>query len=75
MHLESLIAQRVSIPESGAGPALTLPFAPGETIHTENSYKFTPASIASLLAASAFAPTRTFTDPARLFAVTLATAS
>jgi L-histidine Nalpha-methyltransferase len=75
MHLESLTAQRVTIPANCAGPALTLHFTPGETIHTENSYKFTPAAIAALLASSSFTPTRTFTDPACLFAVTLATAS
>jgi len=70
MHLESTRAQSVHIPAS----SLTLHFTPGETIHTENSYKFTPTSIASLLADSHFTPTRTFTDPANLFAVTLATA-
>jgi dimethylhistidine N-methyltransferase len=88
MHLESLGAQTVRIPaangaaginrSAGAigapGNALTLRFAPGETIHTENSYKFTPAAIAALLSAARFTPTRTFTDPANLFAVTLATA-
>ena len=75
IYLESLSAQTVRIPANSAGPALTLQFAAGESIHTENSYKFTPAALAALLAASAFAPTRTFTDPANLFAVTLATAT
>jgi uncharacterized SAM-dependent methyltransferase len=56
------------------GQTLTLHFAPGETIHTENSYKFTPAAISTLLRAARFTPTRTFTDPHNLFAVTLATA-
>lgn len=57
-----------------AGAALTLHFTPGETIHTENSYKFTPAAISTLLGAARFTPTRTFTDSHNLFAVTLATA-
>ena len=74
IYLESLAAQTVRIPANSSGPALTLRFAPGETIHTENSYKFTPAAISALLAASRFTPTRTFTDPANLFAVTLAAA-
>jgi L-histidine Nalpha-methyltransferase len=74
MHLESLIAQRVHIPANAAGPALTLEFAPGETIHTENSYKFTPAKVASLLTSASFAATNSWQDPHRLFAVTLATA-
>jgi L-histidine N-alpha-methyltransferase len=79
MHLEALAAQTIHIPAGGstaqgpAWPALTIHFAPGESIHTENSYKFTPASIAALMAPS-FTPTRTFIDPKTLFAVTLATA-
>jgi dimethylhistidine N-methyltransferase len=68
MHLESLTTQTVHI----AGKAV--PFAAGETIHTENSYKFTDGSLRELLASSGFAPTRTFTDAAKTFAVTLATA-
>ena len=56
------------------GDALTVRFAPGETIHTENSYKFTPAAISALLTAARFTPTRTFSDAANLFAVTLAEA-
>src|SRR3984957_12449614 len=74
MHLESLIAQRVHIPANAAGPALTLEFAPGETIHTENSYKFTPTTVASLLTSASFTATNSWQDPHHLFAVTLATA-
>jgi L-histidine N-alpha-methyltransferase len=74
MHLQSLMPQTVHIPANAAGQALTLHFAPSETIHTENSYKFTPAAIATLLGDSSFTPTRTFTDAQNLFAVTLATA-
>jgi L-histidine Nalpha-methyltransferase len=74
MHLESLIAQRVHIPANAAGPALTLEFAPGETIHTENSYKFTPTTVAALLTAASFTATNSWQDPHHLFAVTLATA-
>jgi L-histidine Nalpha-methyltransferase len=74
MHLESLIAQRVHIPENSTGAALTLDFARGETIHTENSYKFTQASVEALLKATRFSVTRAWQDPEHLFAVTLATA-
>jgi L-histidine Nalpha-methyltransferase len=74
MHLVSTCPQTVVIPANATGPELVLHFAPGETIHTENSYKFTPASIAQLLYPSGFTPTRTFSDPDCLFAVTLATA-
>jgi L-histidine N-alpha-methyltransferase len=74
MHLESLTAQRVHIPENSTGPTLTLDFARGETIHTENSYKFTPAIVETLLNAASFQPTKSWQDPHHLFAVTLATA-
>jgi L-histidine N-alpha-methyltransferase len=74
IYLESLASQTVHIPAGAEGPALTLRFAPGERIHTENSYKFTPPAITALLGAAAFASTRTFTGPHNLFAVTLATA-
>jgi L-histidine N-alpha-methyltransferase len=74
MHLESLTAQRVHIPANGCKPMLTVDFAPGETIHTENSYKFTPASVDSLLKSAEFTPTHTWQDPHHLFAVNLATA-
>ncbi|MDQ2925428.1 MAG: L-histidine N(alpha)-methyltransferase [Acidobacteriota bacterium] len=68
MHLESLIGQTVYI----AGEKIV--FAGGETIHTENSYKFTAASVAALLAGSGFAVDRTLYDRAHFFAVTLAKA-
>jgi L-histidine N-alpha-methyltransferase len=74
MHLESLTNQRVHIPVNVAGPALTLHFAPGETIHTENSYKFTPSTVAALLTSASFSATNSWQDPHHLFAVTLATA-
>ncbi len=74
MHLESLTAQRVHLPANEFGPALTINFAAGETIHTENSYKFTPAVVQSLLASANFKATRSWQDPQHLFAVTLATA-
>jgi dimethylhistidine N-methyltransferase len=74
MHLESLVSQRVHIPANSAGPSLTLNFEAGETIHTENSYKFTPATIEALLSSANFTISRSWQDPQHLFAVTLATA-
>ena len=74
IYLESLAPQTVRIPANSSGPALTLHFATGESIHTENSYKFTPAAIAVLLDDSRFAPTRIFAGSKDLYAVTLATA-
>jgi dimethylhistidine N-methyltransferase len=74
MHLASTCRQRVHISANGEVPALNLLFAAGETIHTENSYKFEISSIDALLRDSGFAATRRFTDPGGLFAVSLATA-
>jgi dimethylhistidine N-methyltransferase len=74
MHLESIGAQRVSIPADGAGGAEVVVFAAGERIHTENSYKFTRDAIEGLLADSGFAAVREFSDAAEMFAVTLAEA-
>ena len=71
MHLVSASTQTVYIPANTAGRALTLQFAPGETIHTENSYKFTPESLHTLLS-PCFRPVRRFEDIAARFAVTLA---
>ena len=68
MHLESLTAQTIHLAGERIG------FARGETIHTENSYKFTDAALSALLADARFAITRTFHDDARSFAVTLARA-
>ncbi len=69
MHLVSAAAQTVTVPELGA-----IHFTPGETIHTENSYKFTQPSIAALLTPSSFTPVHTFQDPDHLYALTLAEA-
>ena len=66
MHLESLLPQVVHI----AGHRIS--FAQFETIHTENSYKFTDEALSALLTRSGFTPTRTFHDPTRSFALTLA---
>jgi dimethylhistidine N-methyltransferase len=74
MHLVSVEKQTVTLPRSAAGPALSVHFAAGETIHTESSYKFTPAALAALFASAHFTPRRTFTDLNNLFSVTLACA-
>ena len=68
MHLESLTAQTVHV----GGTAIR--FAAGETIHTENSYKFTESSLAELLTGSGFKVDQTLHDANGYFAVTLAEA-
>jgi len=69
MHLESTCAQTVHL----NGHAIH--FAAGETIHTENSCKFTTEALLTLLARSDFTPALTLQDPAGFFSVSLATAS
>ena len=73
MHLVSTCPQNVFIPANSAGPGLALRFAAGETIHTENSYKFTIESLRALLS-PCFRPVRSFQDSEDRFAVTLAEA-
>jgi L-histidine Nalpha-methyltransferase len=70
MHLESLIAQAVPIRELG----LTVDFRRGESIHTENSYKFTPETAERLLERGGFAVRQSWTDAQRWFGVYLAEA-
>ncbi len=74
MHLVALTPQMVHIPANSAGPALMLHFAAGETIHTENSYKFTSAAVDDLLEAAGFTAVHSLHDERHWFAVTLATA-
>lgn len=44
-------------------------FAAGETIHTENSYKYAPEEFRALAAGSGFETVEEFTDPESLFSV------
>ncbi|WP_303909405.1 L-histidine N(alpha)-methyltransferase [Thiohalomonas denitrificans] len=63
MHLISEAAQEVSI----AG--LRFRFVPGETIHTENSYKYTIQEFHRLAGSAGFVPGGVWTDRQRLFSV------
>ena len=74
MHLVARHRQTVHIPANCAGHALTLHFAEGETIHTENSHKFTCGRVEELLRSAGFELTQSWKDSAQLFAVNLATA-
>jgi L-histidine N-alpha-methyltransferase len=68
MHLESVGAQTVQI------DGHQIQFAAGETIHTENSRKFTDDALRSLLTSSGFTLAKLWHDPAHNFAVSLAEA-
>lgn len=47
----------------------TFVFAAGETIHTENSYKYSPEEFQALAAGAGFDTVEAFTDPEALFSV------
>jgi L-histidine Nalpha-methyltransferase len=68
MHLESTRNQRVRI----AAAQLDVYFKEGERIHTENSYKFTDATIRTLLRDGGFEVEQTWTDERAWYSVTLA---
>ena len=74
MHLESQVTQRIVLPGSEGGDDVIFHFAAGETIHTENSYKFTTAMMASQLTHARFAPEKVWTDSKSLYSLTLAEA-
>lgn len=63
MHLVSKCAQRVTV----AGTHFD--FDAGETIHTENSYKYTLEGFKLLASGARFSPQACWTDPARYFSV------
>jgi len=63
IYFRSLRDQSVTV----AGRVFT--FAEGERVHTEYSYKYDDAGIEALAGSAGFRIDRTWTDPARLFAV------
>jgi L-histidine Nalpha-methyltransferase len=65
MHLVSRRNQVVRV----AGQ--TFRFARGETIHTENSYKYAPEHFAAIAEASAWHTAQLWTDPAHLYSLHL----
>ena len=65
MHLVSLGRQTIRV----AGHAIH--FADGETIHTENSYKYPPERMRELIESAGWRCWRTWTDPEGLFALWL----
>ena len=68
MHLFSTKRQMIRIAALDRG----FTFAVGESIHTENSYKFTPTSISEMLSRSGFELERSWYDDAQWFGVHLA---
>jgi L-histidine N-alpha-methyltransferase len=76
MHLESLLRQIVTIPgphrDAGTGEDVQIEFSRGETIHTENSYKYRPGQAEAMLESIGFTPLQTWTDKRGWFAVSLA---
>lgn len=67
MHLVSQGAQQVRLEALN----MTVNFARGETIHTENSYKYQPGQAETMLVEAGFVPAKTWTDQRGWFAVCL----
>ena len=67
MYLVSTRHQRVRIGRIG----LEIAFAAGEMVHTENSYKYSPAEIANLCTAAGLAIEQSYFDAERRFCVSL----
>jgi uncharacterized SAM-dependent methyltransferase len=67
MRIESREAQTVPI----RGLEMEVSFAPGETIHTESSYRFDRDQLAALARETGFALRREWTDPGRRFGLYL----
>jgi dimethylhistidine N-methyltransferase len=63
MHLASLASQSVNIGDHRFG------FERGETIHTENSYKYSVAEFQALAARGGFKPVKVWTDSAQFFSL------
>ena len=63
MHIESLRSQTVRL--DGA----SISFTKGETIHTENSYKYSIEEFRELAGRAGFDPTQVWTDADRLFSL------
>jgi dimethylhistidine N-methyltransferase len=63
MHLASCKRQKVSV----AGRAIN--FRAGETIHTENSYKYTVESFGALARGSGWTPVAGWFDPEKYFSI------
>ncbi len=67
MHLASRIAQKVRL----AALNLEVEFAEGETIHTENSYKYRPGQAEAMMGEAGFATAGSWTDERGWFGVCL----
>jgi L-histidine N-alpha-methyltransferase len=72
MEMHLVCKRALELPVAALGCAFT--FATGETIHTENSYKYYPGQAEQMLQTAGFAPLATWTDPCGWFAVSLARA-
>jgi L-histidine N-alpha-methyltransferase len=80
MHLESLREQTVTLGGKGASPSghgqrtLSVPFARGERIWTESSYKYEPEAVKAMGARAGFTTAVQWIDDEARFALTLLSA-
>ncbi|MFY8195376.1 MAG: L-histidine N(alpha)-methyltransferase, partial [Novosphingobium sp.] len=71
-HIEITLVSKTEQVVSVGGRAFA--FAPGETIHVENSHKYGVAEFAELAGDAGFDVTKVWTDENKLFSVQLITA-
>jgi dimethylhistidine N-methyltransferase len=62
IHLVSRVKQTINIRGAESQPAFQVEFQAGETIHTENSYKYDLEALAALAKATGFSPSRVWFD-------------
>jgi L-histidine Nalpha-methyltransferase len=67
IHLVSRARQTVNIRGAEFQPAMQVEFQAGETIHTENSYKYDLEALAALAKATGFTPSRVWFDSEERF--------
>jgi dimethylhistidine N-methyltransferase len=67
IHLVSLTEQIVNVQGAESQPGWRFEFQSGETIHTENSYKYDIESLAALAKATGFKPSRVWLDSEERF--------
>ncbi len=67
IHLVSLANQKVNIRSVQPQSAFQVEFLSGETIHTENSYKYDLETLAALAEATGFTPSRVWFDSGARF--------
>jgi uncharacterized SAM-dependent methyltransferase len=71
-YISNLAQKEVTVPAGSDAMEMRIRFNKGETIHTENRYRFNTGMIDEMLTAAGFSVRKAWTDPLQTIAVTLA---